>query len=288
MEMPGRRSNYALLSQNPDEQFNPQPPPKQPKVAVGFGLAQQPLYYESHSGEKNKLKSDRAAAFDWDVIDQRMIQAQGHPQQSRIATAPFLGSFGLQKQSSGSSFGESSISGDYYVPSLSNNDVGISNLSDGAGEFRAKATEVSSTCGGGSSSSKSWAQQTEESYQLQLALALRLSSEATCADDPNFLDPVPDEAASVASSSPASAEAISHRYWVTLQKKKLQLNCFSALLYYHFFWYYLPDANLSITEVPENICFKKKECYCEFQEMLVYERKKIVVWMCLSLVLWEG
>lgn len=221
MEMPGRRSNYALLSQNPDEQFYPHPPPKQPKVAVGFGggpVAQQPLYYESHSGEKNKWKSERAAAFDWDAIDQRMIQAQAQPQQSRIATAPFLGSFGLQKQSSGSSFAESSLSGDYYVPSLSNTDVGVSTSSDGAGEFRAKATEVSFSGGGGSSSSKSWAQQTEESYQLQLALALRLSSEAACANDPNFLDPVPDEAASVASSSPASAEAISHRFWVTLQK----------------------------------------------------------------------
>ncbi|KAE9465392.1 hypothetical protein C3L33_02703, partial [Rhododendron williamsianum] len=39
------------------------------------------------------------------------------------------------------------------------------------------------------SSYKSWAQQTQESYQLQLALALRLSAEATCADDPNFLEP---------------------------------------------------------------------------------------------------
>lgn len=215
MEMPGRRSNYTLLNQNPDEQLYSQPPHKQPKVSVGYGggpVAQQPLYYESHSGDKNKLKSDRAGAFDWDASDQRMIQAQ--PQQSRIATAPFSGSFGIQRQSSGSSFGESSISGDYYVPSLSNPDLGLSHLSDGAGEFRGKATEVSISGGGGSSSLKSWAQQTEESYQLQLALALRLSSEATCAADPNLLDPVPDESASVASSSPASAEAISHRYWV--------------------------------------------------------------------------
>ncbi|KAH6806082.1 hypothetical protein C2S51_030913 [Perilla frutescens var. frutescens] len=201
--MPGRRSNYTLLSQNPDETFYPQPPPKQPKVSVGFGSG---AAAQHHSGEKNKPKSERAAAFDWDAIDQRMIQAQPQPQQSRIATAPFSVPFGLQRQSSGSSFGESSMSGDYYVPSLSN--------PDGACELRAKATEVSISGGGGSWSSKSWAQQTEESYQLQLALALRLSSEATCADDPNFLDPVPDESASVASSSPASAEAISHRYWV--------------------------------------------------------------------------
>lgn len=210
MEMPGRRSNYALLSQNPDEPFYPQPPPKQPEVSVGLGggaVAQQPLYYDSHSGEKTRLKTDRGSAFDWDAIDQRLVQSQ--PQQSRIGTAPFSGSFGLRRLSSESSFGESFISGDYHVPSLSN-------LSDGVDELRAKTMEVSISGGGeGSSSSKSWAQQTEESYQLQLALALRLSSEATCADDPNFLDPVLDESASIASSSPASAEAISHRYWVT-------------------------------------------------------------------------
>lgn len=59
---------------------------------------------------------------------------------------------------------------------------------------------------------KSWAQQTEETYQLQLALALRLSAEATCADDPNFLDAVPDESAMRASL--ATPEALSHRFWV--------------------------------------------------------------------------
>ncbi|KAL8526273.1 hypothetical protein ACS0TY_015481 [Phlomoides rotata] len=211
MEMPGRRSNYTLLSQNPDEPFYHQPQ-KQPKVSAG-AAAQPPLYYdyESHSGERNKLKSERAAAFDWDAIDQRIIQ--GQPQQSRTGTAPFPASFGLQRQSSGSSFGESSISGDYHVPSLSNPDVGFSHLSDAGGELRGKTADVS-VSGGGSSPPKSWAQQTEESYQLQLALALRLSSEATCADDPNFLDPVLDESASVASSSHASAESISHRYWV--------------------------------------------------------------------------
>ncbi|XP_047959666.1 serine/threonine-protein kinase CTR1-like [Salvia hispanica] len=148
MEIPARRSNYTLLSQNPDEPFYPQP-----------------------------LST---AAFGWDAIDQRMISAPP------------------QKQSSGSSFAESSLSGDYYAPSLSNpDDVGISsNLSDGVGEFRAFG------------SSKSWAQQTEEGYQLQFTLALRLSSEATCADDPNLLHPVPNEAVSIASSE------ISHRYWI--------------------------------------------------------------------------
>ena len=54
----------------------------------------------------------------------------------------------------------------------------------------------------------------EESYQLQLALALRLSLEATCADDPNFLEPVPDDSA-VRTSVSSSAETVSHRLWVS-------------------------------------------------------------------------
>ncbi|KAH6798859.1 Protein kinase superfamily protein [Perilla frutescens var. frutescens] len=200
--MPGsRRSNYTLLSQIPDDPAYLQPPPKYSAAAV-----QQPYYYESNSGDKNKLKPERPApGYDWDVIDQRMIS-----QQSRIGAT----SFGLQRQSSGSSFGESSISGDYYAPSLSNPEGGFSHFSDGGSELRLKAAEASGRGVGSSSSYKSWAQQTEESYQLQLALALRLSSEATCADDPNLLDPAPDESGGLASSSAASAEAISHRFWV--------------------------------------------------------------------------
>ncbi|XP_042042345.1 serine/threonine-protein kinase CTR1-like isoform X1 [Salvia splendens] len=203
MEMPGRRSNYTLLSQIPDD-----PPylPAPPKFSAA-NPPPQPYYYESHSADTTKLKSDRiggsAAAYDWDAIDQRMIS-----QQSRIGATSFAGgSFGLQRQSSGSSFGESSISGDYYPPSLSNPEGVFSHFSDGGSDLRVKAAEAS----GRSSSRKSWAQQTEESYQLQLALALRLSSEATCADDPNLLDPAPDESAYRPSSS---ADAISHRFWV--------------------------------------------------------------------------
>lgn len=209
MEMPGRRSNYTLLSQVPDDT---------PYLhSAGGGTStppQQPYYYESNSGEKNKLKADRpsaaaAAAYDWDAIDQRMVS-----QQSRIGTTSFAGSFGLQRQSSGSSFGESSVSGDYYPPSLSNPEGVFSHFSDGGSDLRVKATEASGRGVGSSSSYKSWAQQTEESYQLQLALALRLSSEATCADDPNLLDPAPDESLSGVSSLAGSAEAISHRFWV--------------------------------------------------------------------------
>lgn len=215
MEMPGRRSNYTLLSQIPPEDHLHQPPPPPKFSAVtggaGVGVGGGVSYYESHSGDKNnnKGKLDRGV-FDWDLIDHKM--------QSRIGTAGFPSSLGLQRQSSGSSFGESSISGEYYGgPSLSNQESAFgpwTNDASGVGEMRLRGAEGSGGIGGGSSSSKSWAQQTEESYQLQLALALRLSSEATCADDPNFLDPVSDESATRPSVSPASSEAMSHRFWV--------------------------------------------------------------------------
>uniref|UniRef100_A0A5B7AXT4 non-specific serine/threonine protein kinase n=1 Tax=Davidia involucrata TaxID=16924 RepID=A0A5B7AXT4_DAVIN len=212
MEMPGRRSNYTLLSQVPDE-HNPQPPPSKFSAVAGGP----PPYYESLSGDKNKGKNDRG--FDRDLTDHRMIQ-----QPNRIGTAAFPASIGLQRQSSGSSYGESSLSGEYYLPSLSmaaSDSDAFGHLHDdvfkvgggGGGDLRLKAVD-GGWGGGGSLSSKSWAQQTEESYQLQLALALRLSTEATCADDPNFLDLVPDESVSRSSTRSGSAEAMSHRFWV--------------------------------------------------------------------------
>jgi serine/threonine-protein kinase CTR1 len=63
-----------------------------------------------------------------------------------------------------------------------------------------------------SSSSKSWAQQAEEAYQLQLALALRLCSDAASAADPNFLDSAdPEHHHNHIATSPQS---LSHRFWV--------------------------------------------------------------------------
>ncbi|GMH09904.1 hypothetical protein Nepgr_011745 [Nepenthes gracilis] len=191
MEMPGRRSNYSLLSQVDDHP----PQPAKFSGAVGFG--------EPHSGEKNKDKGERNT--DWEGVSEH---------RNRIA-GMFPSSIGLQRQSSGSSFGESSISGDYYMPSISvaaGDQDGFSYLQEVGGgcEMRLRLADGG---GGGGSSSKSWAQQTEESYQLQLALALRLSSEATSADDPNFLDPVPDDSVSRSSFS-VSAGSISRRFWV--------------------------------------------------------------------------
>ncbi|EOY08117.1 Serine-threonine/tyrosine-protein kinase [Theobroma cacao] len=206
MEMPGRRSNYSLLSQYPDDQYS-----------VSISGAPSPYYdslsSDATSNKNNKVKSERGL-IDWD-----QNQSQNQQQANRVGGGGgggggniYASSIGLQRQSSGSSFGESSLSGDYYVPTLSTtaaNEIDAfvygHDESFRHGDLRAKV--------GGSSSGKSWAQQTEESYQLQLALALRLSSEATCADDPNFLDPVPDDS-TIRTASSSSAETVSHRFWV--------------------------------------------------------------------------
>nr|GEW21784.1 serine/threonine-protein kinase CTR1-like [Tanacetum cinerariifolium] len=103
---------------------------------------------------------------------------------------------GLQRQSSGSSFAESSFSGDYFAPSVSSGG-GRDHITDDGGGY------------GGDGVLKSWAKQTEEGYQLQLALALRLSLEAnTSVDDFS----VHDETLRLSVSS-SSAEALSHRFW---------------------------------------------------------------------------
>ncbi|KAF2318412.1 hypothetical protein GH714_006844 [Hevea brasiliensis] len=68
----------------------------------------------------------------------------------------------------------------------------------------------------------SWAQQTEESYQLQRALALRLSSQAALANDPNFLVFKSDDRFDSFSDS---AEAVSHRFGALFgQWNGIQLN----------------------------------------------------------------
>ncbi|KAH8505787.1 hypothetical protein Peur_044891 [Populus x canadensis] len=203
MEMPGRRSNYTLLSQQAEEH--------QQAAAA---------YYESSlSGDSknNKLTIKQERSFvDWES-DHRAIANQQQGNSNRIGLYPSSAAIGLQRQSSGSSFGESSLSGEYYPPTTLS--TGGGNEIDQAygyedGNFvRAAARPPVDISANNGSSGKSWAQQTEESYQLQLALALRLSSEATCADDPHFLDPVPDESA-LRSSTSNSPEALSHRFWV--------------------------------------------------------------------------
>ncbi|XP_052174456.1 serine/threonine-protein kinase CTR1 isoform X2 [Diospyros lotus] len=195
METPGRRSDYTLLSHLPDDDDD-------------HRHHHQPL-------QKISAAAGGGAGFDWELVDHRMAQPP-----ARIPAGAFPSSIGLQRQSSGSSFGGSSMSGDYYLPPGDSDVFGhvhddVFKVSGGGGgEWRLKTAETGGGGGWGSSSSKSWAQQTEESYQLQLALALRLSSDATSGDDPNFLDPVPDELASRSSSSSGSAESMSHRFWV--------------------------------------------------------------------------
>ncbi|CAL1373072.1 unnamed protein product [Linum trigynum] len=202
MEMPGRRSNYSLLSQYPDEQLSAGTPP--------------PPYYDSFSSDSKsgRIKSDRDRGFDWEAGggDHRLNQPANNNSNgnSNRGNLNLYSSIGLQRQSSGSSFGESSLSGEYYAAPLS---TGGGNEIEPYGYATRGMDAAAGMTTAPGSSGKSWAQQTEESYQLQLALALRLSSEATCADDPNFLDPVPDESASRSSSS-NSAETLSHRFWV--------------------------------------------------------------------------
>lgn len=227
MEMPGRRSNYSLLSQVDDEQYG----------AGGGGVAgvAGASFYETvpvsgeGKGNNNNNKGKVERGFDWESMggdhrgNNNNNNNNNNQQVNRIGNM-YPSSIGLQRQSSGSSYGESSLSGEYYAPTLSasaaNEIDAFGYLHDdvfkigGGGEFRSKGVDGGGGGGtGGSSSGKSWAQQTEESYQLQLALALRLSSDATCADDPNFLDPMPDESA-IRSGLSNSAEAVSHRFWV--------------------------------------------------------------------------
>ncbi|XP_022934740.1 serine/threonine-protein kinase CTR1-like [Cucurbita moschata] len=206
MEMPGRRLNYTLLSQIPDDQYSG-------GVAVaGAGASTSLIETSSGEGKNDRRKLERG--LDWEAGgDHRSGQQQ---QVNWIGN--MYSTFGLQRQSSGSSFGESSISGEYYAPTPSTT---VANETDAfgcthddvlriGGDSRPQTAEMAAGTGG--SSSKSWAQQTEESYQLQLALALRLSSVATCAEDPNFLNPFQDD--SVLRRSISSAEAVSHRFWV--------------------------------------------------------------------------
>ncbi|KAK3154238.1 hypothetical protein QOZ80_2BG0188030 [Eleusine coracana subsp. coracana] len=98
----------------------------------------------------------------------------------------------LQRQSSGSSVGGDEMEGSSTVSTLAN------------GEYRDADRPA------GSNTSKSWAQQAEEAYHLQLALALRLCSEASSAADPNFLE----SSSTDRFQQIASPQSLSHRFWV--------------------------------------------------------------------------
>ncbi|XP_020597259.1 serine/threonine-protein kinase CTR1-like [Phalaenopsis equestris] len=188
MDVLGRRSSYALLNnQYPDEP--------------------QPIQIEMPPPEKIRGK----IPFDWPIGADAMDVAE---LRAGVRIGPMFPSTGLQRQSSGSSFGESSFSGDYYLPTTLSS-VSATMVTDGYNPTSAGGVGEVRTKEGGeavvsSSSSKSWAQQAEEAYQLQLALALRLCSEASCANDPNYLDP----GDHMSLAERPSPETTSHRFWV--------------------------------------------------------------------------
>ncbi|RDX64846.1 Serine/threonine-protein kinase CTR1, partial [Mucuna pruriens] len=187
MEMPARRYKYSLVRQTPDDY----------DYYYGSTAPPPPPLFGPSSGEGNR-------ASDWDfVVDHR----QGN--RFRNLHSPI----GLQRQSSGSSFGESSLSGGFHAPTPSILAASESDFfgSDGSqfGEDRARFPGAAAArCG--RSSGKSWVQHVTESYQLQLELALRLLSEAKRAINLSFLDP---ESAARSSSS-CSADEVSHKFWV--------------------------------------------------------------------------
>lgn len=125
----------------------------------------------------------------------------------------------LQRQSSGSSFAESTISGgDYYMPAtLSSATPTVDIAAAAAAAATAAGGERRGSSATASGSAKSWAQQAEETYQMQLALALRLCSDAACANDPNFMEAGDQSGGGVvAAAAGPGAEAISHRFWVRI------------------------------------------------------------------------
>lgn len=114
----------------------------------------------------------------------------------------------LSNRLSESSYEESStVTGDCYPP-LTVSTVALDPPPD------VKASEGDGACAastsGSGSASRSWAQQAEEAYQLQLAFALRLCSQAACVTEPNFLN----AADQLLPLQPVTSEAVSHRFWV--------------------------------------------------------------------------
>ncbi|KAI3471857.1 hypothetical protein Pfo_028510 [Paulownia fortunei] len=163
MEMPGRR--YTLLSKILTNHFiTSHRLSSRNRSGRRRQLAQQPLYYESHSGEKNKLKSERAAAFDWDAIDQRMVQVQS--QQSGSERRRF-GVFWTAEAVEWEQLRESSMSGDYLYHRSQTPRVKTGRCLSAAEASSFK--ELGAADGG--------------ELPIAAGLALRLSSQATCADD---------------------------------------------------------------------------------------------------------
>jgi serine/threonine-protein kinase CTR1 len=110
----------------------------------------------------------------------------------------------MNKRLTESSYEESStLSGDCHPPPTVSTVALLPDVKAGHGGCAASTSESGSA-------SRSWAHQAEEAYQLQLAFALRLCSQAACITEPNFLD----AADQLLPSQPLNSESVSHRFWV--------------------------------------------------------------------------
>ncbi|OEL14922.1 Serine/threonine-protein kinase CTR1 [Dichanthelium oligosanthes] len=145
-----------------------------------------------------------SSSFDAASIRPPFQKQQPTQQRNSNSPAPQLGvADWLQRQSSGSSVGGDDGEGSSTASTLAN---AAAEYGRDRGD---NADRPPSSSGGG----KSWAQQAEEAYYLQLALALRLCSEASSAADPNFLDSSPAAAADHLQHI-GSPQSLSHRFWV--------------------------------------------------------------------------
>eukprot|EP00250_Pteridium_aquilinum_P012478 c20752_g2_i1 orf=2-2581(-) len=119
----------------------------------------------------------------------------------------------LQRQSSGSSFTDSLFSSDVPLSTLS------PTMSLSAGDSALLGTYLDDICkqdgATGVTQQCSWAQQTEQSYNLQLALALRLVAEAGLLEDPLLLTCFTKEnRQAICSAGATSVQATAFRFWV--------------------------------------------------------------------------
>lgn len=124
----------------------------------------------------------------------------------------------LQRQSSGSSFTDSVLSSDVPMstlsPTVSLNAID-SVLFGGHSDEVCKQDEAKGFRQYSGSSQQSWAQQTEQCYNLQLTLALRLVAEAEISEEPLSIPHFKNENRSISSSSGRnSVEATALRFWV--------------------------------------------------------------------------
>uniref|UniRef100_A0A0E0K0K0 non-specific serine/threonine protein kinase n=1 Tax=Oryza punctata TaxID=4537 RepID=A0A0E0K0K0_ORYPU len=167
---------------------SPGPAPA-PAVAYSLLATSPPAASIGNGGDSPHYPPAPAASSDDDAS--RSFESR------RLGVADWLR---LQRHSSGSSAGGGD-DGDGF------SSVSTLATADKGGD---PADRPPGSSGGGS---KSWAQQAEEAYQLQLALALRLCSEASTAPDPNFLDSAAAAADDHHRDAP-SPQSLSHRFWV--------------------------------------------------------------------------